>query len=430
MSRQYRFIPLPTMLHEPFIRGSMNPHTIHHTYWDLPQLACHVIPPFIVINSGLKLTTFNLDEVVLNLYGLEDDDFDTWEQIKAHLTLLCDIWILFKNSKDDAKAWVLRMRVEKCQWEEDPDTNPDDRQSKSTGRTTLSQDSKDHSRTRATPQSPTPSHRSTLRHLGSKWKDVPSSYQSNLTERAIAHHCKQQKGNDSKSVVWSWLAPQWQVVLHSWHLLLPSCVSICDLTDTFILTSPLLVLFLLPMLVAHYTCADHINYHHCLVESLYFYLDTLFITLNLYSYSNIFLTSSSIDLDKDAINWVTFSLCAASIRFVAPTVVPCAAVWPHAENNNSPIIAHNNSSRLPMFSCLASLGCIVYCEYTVSTSDSEIVVEMMADLGQEQLSSQSALCHSQCQSSALDTIVQQLWTAPWRQMSLQNDAWGAFYPEK
>jgi hypothetical protein len=78
-----------------------NTQWINHThpYRNLPELGCHIAPPYAVINAGPKCVGLDLDQVALDYYQSE------MSNSQMELKLLCDIWALFENVKEAAKAW-------------------------------------------------------------------------------------------------------------------------------------------------------------------------------------------------------------------------------------------------------------------------------------------------------------------------------------
>ena len=75
----------------------------HHPYRDLPELECHISPPYAVINAGPKCIGLDLDRVALDYHQSETSN--SHRELKHQLELLCDIWALFEDTKEAAKAW-------------------------------------------------------------------------------------------------------------------------------------------------------------------------------------------------------------------------------------------------------------------------------------------------------------------------------------
>jgi hypothetical protein len=86
-------------------------------YRDLPELECHIAPPYAVINVGPKCIGLNLDQVALDYHQSETSDSQM--ELKRQLELLCDIWALFENAKEAAKVWEETERAEKAEGEEE-----------------------------------------------------------------------------------------------------------------------------------------------------------------------------------------------------------------------------------------------------------------------------------------------------------------------
>jgi len=92
-------MPLPSMEPEPFLcqadDGQWFGH--NHPYCDLPQLECHIAPLYAVIDAHPKCINVDLDQVTLSYYQSEVSG--------PQRELLCDIWALFEDAKEAAKAW-------------------------------------------------------------------------------------------------------------------------------------------------------------------------------------------------------------------------------------------------------------------------------------------------------------------------------------
>jgi hypothetical protein len=83
----------------------------HHPYCDLPELECHISPPYAVINAGPKSTGLDLDRIALHYHKSEPSD--SQRELKRQLELLCDIWALFENAREAANAWGGKEREER-----------------------------------------------------------------------------------------------------------------------------------------------------------------------------------------------------------------------------------------------------------------------------------------------------------------------------
>jgi hypothetical protein len=90
---------------EPFFRHADDGAWIghHHPYRDLPELECHISPPYTVINAGPKCIGLDIDQVALDYR--ESETSDSQRELKRQLELLCDIWVLFENAREAANAW-------------------------------------------------------------------------------------------------------------------------------------------------------------------------------------------------------------------------------------------------------------------------------------------------------------------------------------
>jgi hypothetical protein len=80
----------------------------HHPYHDLPELECHIAPPYVVINAGPKCIGIDLNQVALDYHQSETND--SQRELKYQLEFLRDIWSLFEDAKEVAKAWQAKER--------------------------------------------------------------------------------------------------------------------------------------------------------------------------------------------------------------------------------------------------------------------------------------------------------------------------------
>jgi hypothetical protein len=107
-----------------------------HPYRDLPELVCHIAPPYAVINAGPRCVELDLGQVALDYRQSEKSD--SMRELKCQLKLLCDIWALFENAKDAAKAWEETQREERRKEKMKRDEDETDTYSPSTKRSTRS----------------------------------------------------------------------------------------------------------------------------------------------------------------------------------------------------------------------------------------------------------------------------------------------------
>lgn len=105
-----------------------------HPYHDLPELVCHIAPPYAVINAGPKCIGLDLHQVARDYHQSETSDSQM--ELKDQLELLRDIWALFENVKEVAKAWEKIQREES--WKKKRKRDKDDTDTYSM-RTTRSQ---------------------------------------------------------------------------------------------------------------------------------------------------------------------------------------------------------------------------------------------------------------------------------------------------
>jgi len=160
--------------------------THSYPYRTVPDLECHVAPPFSVINAGPKCMGTDLDAITLG-YCESDDSRPT---LKRRLELLCEIWELFQDTKEDASSWQRDKSGKRTREQEDADI---ERLTQSSQRTTRSQ-------SRAS-QGPTGNRMKRSR----KRKASPSLCGSTLTERAVLHLTKRQKTSDFRTTVKHWV---------------------------------------------------------------------------------------------------------------------------------------------------------------------------------------------------------------------------------
>jgi hypothetical protein len=93
---------------EPFWRQADDGGWIghHHPYCDLPELECHIAPPYAVINAGPKCVGLDLDKIALDYH--QSKMSDSQSELKLRLELLRDTWALFEKEKEASKGWEER----------------------------------------------------------------------------------------------------------------------------------------------------------------------------------------------------------------------------------------------------------------------------------------------------------------------------------
>ncbi len=67
--------------------------------------------PYAVINAGPKCIGLDLDRIALDYHPSETSD--SHRELKCQLELLCDIWALFEDVKEAAKAWEEKEKDER-----------------------------------------------------------------------------------------------------------------------------------------------------------------------------------------------------------------------------------------------------------------------------------------------------------------------------
>lgn len=188
---KYTFIPLPyihrdafsrrTLQHSPTLEPLEQWDSHLYPYQTLPDLECHIAAPFSVINGGPKCAGNDLDGLTLTYC----QSSDSRPALKRRLELLCKVWEIFQNAKEDAENWEKATRGKRKREEEDEDI---ERLTQSSRRTTRSQSRKSQG-------SPTGDN---VKHVsGSLKRKVASSSGKTLTERAVFQLRKRQKTSDS-----------------------------------------------------------------------------------------------------------------------------------------------------------------------------------------------------------------------------------------
>jgi hypothetical protein len=202
---KYTFIPLPSIKDDPVTRRSvtLSPDTghpvsswdlHHHPYHTLPDLECHLAPPYVAINGGPKLANLDLDAVTLDYC----ESGNSRPALKRRLELLCEIWKTLQNEKDNANKWEVSKRGKRGRDQEDEDI---ERLTQSTKRTTRS----------AARASQDPAHDNTKSQRMSghtsgprKRKAEASLSGTTLTECAVRYHNKGQKASRFHNSVKRW----------------------------------------------------------------------------------------------------------------------------------------------------------------------------------------------------------------------------------
>jgi hypothetical protein len=204
---------------EPFLRQADDGGWIahHHPYRDLPELECHIAPPYVVINAGPKCIGLDLNKIALDYHQSETSD--SHRELKLQLELLRDTWALFENAKEAAKAWEEKERDGRKKQKRKRDEDDIDTSSMTTKRTTRSQSrsAKGGYENRPGPSRPgsqaskdrsegsyantQPKRRSTIR----KRKRGNSSNEATLTEAAVLHLSKRKRMPDSNTAVKRWV---------------------------------------------------------------------------------------------------------------------------------------------------------------------------------------------------------------------------------
>lgn len=157
-----------------------------YPYHTMPDLECHISPPFSLINAGPKCMGADLDAITLGYC----ESADSRPALKYRLELLCEIWKLFQDSMENASSWQRDKLGKRTREQEDEDI---ERLTQSSLRTTRSQS--------RTSQGPTGNSMKRSR----KRKASPSLYGTTLTERAVLRLTKRQKASDFHTMVKHWV---------------------------------------------------------------------------------------------------------------------------------------------------------------------------------------------------------------------------------
>ena len=204
---------------EPFWRHADDGGWIghHHPYRDLPDLECHVAPPYVIINAGPKCVGLDLDQIARTC--CQSETSESQEELKHRLELLRDIWALIEGAKEAAKAWEEGEREERRKFKRKRDEDDIDTSSMTTKRTTRSQShsangghdgqpglSRPGSRASKNQSAGSNTHKqpkrgSTIRKR--KWGN--SSNGTTLTEAALSHLSTRKRMADFNTTVQRWV---------------------------------------------------------------------------------------------------------------------------------------------------------------------------------------------------------------------------------
>jgi hypothetical protein len=187
---------------------------IVHTYpyHTLPDLECHVAPPFSMINAGPKCTGLDLDVIARTSCQTNESQ----EALKRRLELLRETWVLFESAIGDAADWEQGQRGGGRREDDDEDI---ERLSQSNQRTTRSQSRSAHSNANSQPPTPHSDRNPTgnqcrgsgtnanfeLMQSSRARKRAPSSSGTSLTEFAVLRLGKRQKTADLDMMVRRWV---------------------------------------------------------------------------------------------------------------------------------------------------------------------------------------------------------------------------------
>ncbi len=181
---KYTFLPLPSITGDPLTRQNFSPETgkreaavVHDPPYDtMPDLECHIAPPFLAINGGPKCASIDLHEIT-----------SSRPELKPRLKLLCEIWEIFLNARDDACKWEGSLK-RKRKWAQDAEDV--ERLTQSSQRTTRSK-----SRKLRVDNDVKGNH---------KRKAAPSLSGTTLTKRAVLRSSKRQKSSNLYTRIKRW----------------------------------------------------------------------------------------------------------------------------------------------------------------------------------------------------------------------------------
>jgi len=195
---KYTFIPLPSVHRDPVVRRKfvLSPQidqpteewvTHLYPYRTLPDLECHIAPPFAVINGATKFTACDPNLTILTYCQSSDST-----GLKDRLELLLEIWKIFQQEKENAGVWRQRIQGKRKREQDDDDI---ERLTQSSRRTTRS-----HSRKALHLMKDDDVTLTTSR----KRKAPPSSCGMQLTKYAVSHLNKRQKTSNFRVAMKHW----------------------------------------------------------------------------------------------------------------------------------------------------------------------------------------------------------------------------------
>lgn len=190
---QYTFIPVPSITRDIFIRHiplQVHEYQVHkYPYENVPELECHIAPPFAVINGGPTCMDQDLEVIAAD----RCKSSVARGSLKRQLEMVSEIWEIIQGAKEDAKKWESQSRGKRKREIEDEDI---ERLSRSSGQST-------RSRSRA---SRVGQEKVEVRSLRSqKRKAACSLSRTMLTESAVLRLSKQQRRSDVGTKVKEWV---------------------------------------------------------------------------------------------------------------------------------------------------------------------------------------------------------------------------------
>jgi hypothetical protein len=157
-------------------------HGHRYPFHTVPEVECHIAPPFAVINGGAKFSAVNCNAIVAQY-----ESSNLPPALEGRLDLLRQIWELIQNTKEEVDNW--RKNTTKGKRKREQDDEDIERLSRSTRLTTRSQSRILHRRGD---------------DVGRKRKAPPSSCGMTLTKCAVLRFSKRQKPSDFRTAITRW----------------------------------------------------------------------------------------------------------------------------------------------------------------------------------------------------------------------------------
>lgn len=87
--------------------GEKKEKPYRHPFDQLPDLECHIFPPYVVINGGMKLAKLEADKIaeVATEYCESGKSEQTVDDIRSRLELVKSIWEMMQGAQADSERW-------------------------------------------------------------------------------------------------------------------------------------------------------------------------------------------------------------------------------------------------------------------------------------------------------------------------------------